>query len=66
MLNIPAGSQSGLKLRLKDKGLPGRSPGDQYVRLRLVTPPAENEAARSLYQQMAETMPFNPRESIGL
>jgi len=66
MLNIPAGSQSGLKLRLKDKGLPGRSPGDQYVRLRLVTPPAENEAARRLYQQMAEIMPFNPRELIGL
>ncbi|MEH6575956.1 MAG: DnaJ C-terminal domain-containing protein [Amphritea sp.] len=66
MLNIPAGAQSGLKLRLKGKGLPGRLPGAQYVILRLVTPPAENEEARSLYRQMAETMPFNPREPMGL
>lgn len=60
-ITIPAGSQSGLKLRLKGIGLPGRHPGDQVVMLRIETPPADSQSARDLYQKMAETLPFNPR-----
>lgn len=60
-LQIPPGSQSGRKLRLKGRGLPGRTPGDQYVVLQIVTPPADNEAARRLYEQMAHTFSFDPR-----
>lgn len=61
-LKIPAGSQSGQKLRLRGRGLPG---GDQYVVLEIHTPKAETEAAKELYQQMEKTMPFNPRQNIG-
>jgi curved DNA-binding protein len=65
-LKIPAGSQSGTKLRLKGKGLPGNPPGDQYVVLRMVTPPADTPEAKALYQTMAETMPLNPRAELGV
>jgi curved DNA-binding protein len=65
-LKIPAGSQSGTKLRLKGKGLPGNPPGDQYVVLRIMTPPADTPEARALYQTMAEKMPLNPRAELGV
>ncbi|MBV8342914.1 MAG: DnaJ domain-containing protein, partial [Gammaproteobacteria bacterium] len=32
-MRVPAGSQSGQKLRLRGRGLPGTPPGDQYVQL---------------------------------
>lgn len=64
-LKIPTGSNSGLKLRLKGRGLPGQPPGDQYVVLRLETPPADSDKARDFYRKMAELMPFNPRQSMG-
>lgn len=60
-LKLPEGAQSGQKLRLKAKGLPGKTPGDQYVVLKMVTPPADNPAKRAIYERMAEAMPFDPR-----
>lgn len=63
-LNIPAGSQSGQKLRLKGRGLPGKTPGDQYVTLTIVTPIATTDEQRDLYRHMAESMPFNPRAEL--
>jgi curved DNA-binding protein len=65
-LKIPAGSQSGQKLRLKGRGLPGKPSGDQFVVLRIVTPKAETPAARALYEQMAKEMPMHPRQHIGV
>jgi curved DNA-binding protein len=65
-LKIPPGSQSGRKLRLKDRGLPGRPHGDQFVVLRIVTPKAETPAARALYEQMAREMPMHPRLHMGV
>ena len=65
-LNIPAGSQSGRKLRLKGRGLPGKPGGDQYIVLRIETPPAESDKAREVYRKMAEAMPFNPRKARGI
>lgn len=64
-LKIPAGSQSGQKLRLKGRGLPAKTPGDQYLTLQIMTPKASTPAAQALYQQMAEQLPFNPREKMG-
>jgi curved DNA-binding protein len=61
MLKIPANSQSGGRLRLKGRGLPGEPPGDQYVTLKVVLPKADTASRRALYQQMAETMAFDPR-----
>lgn len=63
-LNIPEGSQTGNKLRLKGRGLPGNPPGDQYVLLKVYVPKAKNEAEKALYEKMAETMRFNPREAL--
>ena len=65
-LKIPAGSQTGSKLRLKGRGLPGTVAGDQYVVLKIVTPSAQTEAAKAIYEQMAKTMPFNPRAKMGV
>ena len=43
-MQIPAGAQSGQKLRLRGRGLPGQPPGDQYVQLKVVLPPARHAA----------------------
>jgi len=65
-LKISPGSNSGSKLRLKGRGIPGNPAGDIYVTLSVVTPQATSEAARKLYQEMAKTMAFNPRVKMGV
>ena len=40
-LKIKPGTQSGQKMRLKGKGMPGSPPGDQFVEIRIHTPPAD-------------------------
>jgi curved DNA-binding protein len=65
-LKISPGSNSGSKLRLKGRGIPGDPAGDIYVILSVVTPQATTEAARILYQEMAKTMAFNPRVKMGV
>ena len=64
-VKIPAGAQSGQKLRLKQRGLPGKTPGDQYVILQIRVPKADTESAKKFYQEMAKEMPFNPRTHLG-
>ncbi|MGE0807939.1 MAG: DnaJ C-terminal domain-containing protein [Burkholderiaceae bacterium] len=62
-LSVPAGSADGRKLRLRGKGLPSEPPGDLYVVLNVVLPPADTPAAREAYRQMAERFPqFDPRK----
>lgn len=61
-VNIPAGSQHGRKLRLRGKGIPGKTPGDLYLELAVVLPPADSPRARELYEQMARDLAFNPRQ----
>ena len=63
-LKIPAGSRSGRKMRLKGRGLPGRQPGDQYVVLRIETPPAQTEEQRAFYERMSRELPFDPRAHL--
>ncbi len=64
-LKIPAGSQSGSRLRLKNRGLcsAGQS-GDQIVTLKIVAPKAETPEQKELYQQMAKLMPMDPRAEL--
>jgi curved DNA-binding protein len=64
-LKVPPGSQSGLKMRLRGRGLPGDPPGDQLVVLQIVTPPADTDAARRLYERMARELPMHPRAGLG-
>ena len=60
-VRIPAGSQAGRKLRLKGRGIPAATPGDLYLVLEIVLPPADNAKARELYQRMEQELAFNPR-----
>ena len=60
-VTVPAGSQSGRKLRLKGRGIPASPPGDLYLILDVVLPPANNDKARAIYQAMARDLAFNPR-----
>jgi curved DNA-binding protein len=60
-MQIPAGAQSGQKLRLRARGLPGQPPGDQYVQLKVVLPPADSPQAKALYEEMRARLNFNPR-----
>jgi curved DNA-binding protein len=61
-LRIPAGSQSGRKLRLKGRGMPGANPGDQMVELSIRTPPAHDDGQRAAYGVLHEAFKdFDPR-----
>jgi curved DNA-binding protein len=63
-LRIPAQSQTGSRLRLRGRGLAGDPPGDQYVVLKVVLPPADTPAARELYERMRNELAFDPRASL--
>jgi curved DNA-binding protein len=66
-LKIPAGSATGNKLRLKARGIPGKTPGDFFVVLQIVPPPATDEADKAFYRKMAEQFKsFNPRAKLGV
>lgn len=61
-LSIPAGSQTGKKLRLKGRGFPGAPAGDQYILLNIYIPEPKTDSQRQLYQMMAKEMhDYNPR-----
>ncbi len=60
-LTIPAGAQTGQKLRLRGRGFPGTPSGDQFVSIKLVTPTAETPAAKEAYERMRREFNFNPR-----
>ncbi|MFZ3128931.1 MAG: DnaJ C-terminal domain-containing protein, partial [Rhodoferax sp.] len=65
-VTVPPNARSGLKLRLKDRGLPGKPPGHLYLLLDIALPPATTEAARKAYEQLAQATPFNPRRHLGV
>src|SRR6185437_442488 len=61
-LRIPAGSRSGRKLRLKGRGMPGRTPGDQIVALTIQTPSADDDQSRAAYAAFEKAFEdFDPR-----
>lgn len=63
-MRIPAGAQSGQKLRLRGRGLPGTAPGDEFVQLKVVLPPADTPKAKELYESMQRELPFDPRADL--
>lgn len=63
-VRIPAGMQSGRKLRLKGRGIPGSPPGDLYLVAEIMLPPADNPKARALYETMARELAFDPRKGV--
>jgi curved DNA-binding protein len=60
-LTIPAGAQSGQKLRLRGRGFPGTPHGDQIVSIKLVTPAAQSAQAKQAYERMKSEFNFDPR-----
>lgn len=64
-LKIPPGSGQGRELRIKGRGIPAKEAGDLYAVLKIVLPPADTEAAQTLYRDMAEKFSFDPRAKFG-
>ncbi len=53
-LKIPAGSEAGRKLRLRGRGLPGETPGDQIVELEVLAPRPQTPAQTSAYEALRD------------
>src|SRR6195256_3011090 len=62
-MKVPAGSQTGQKLRLAGKGLPkpGGGAGDLYAVLTIVVPPSLSEQEKKLYEALRDASRFDPR-----
>ncbi len=64
-VRIPAGLVNGRKLRLKARGLPGKTPGDFFYILKIVQPTPEAESEKKAYLAFqAAFKNFNPRATI--
>jgi curved DNA-binding protein len=64
-VKIPAGSATGRKLRLKGRGLPGKTPGDFYYVLQVTLPAATTDSAKKAWEDVAAAFPgFNPRATL--
>ena len=68
LLRIPPGTNSGQKLRLREKGMPViRRPGqrgDLYVELQVVVPKPVDERVRNLLKELARIEPQDPRRGL--
>jgi curved DNA-binding protein len=65
-LKVPAGSSGGRKLRLRGRGLPSSKPGDLFVVLKVVLPPAESAEDLAAWEAFRSTWPtFDPRAGRG-
>jgi len=61
-MNIPPGTSSGQKLRLRGKGLgKGADQGDQLIRVMIAVPKYLSDQERDLWDQLAQTSTFHPR-----
>jgi len=63
-MKLAENTKGGKKLRLKGRGLPGKVSGDQYVVLQIITPEANTDELKDLYNKMAELSQFNPRSNF--
>jgi molecular chaperone DnaJ len=68
VLRIPPGTQTGQKLRMREKGVPSATRagviGDQIVELRIVIPEIPNVEAKELWQKLEKLHPENPRAEL--
>src|SRR5947208_6155000 len=67
-LKVPPGTQSGQKLRLREKGVPSAKRegdrGDQIVEIKIVVPEARDLKARELWQELQKLDPVDPRQEL--
>lgn len=69
-LRIPAGTQSGQKFRLRERGVPSlRNPemrGDQFVEVQITLPRIISEETKEILRAFEKANPENPRRVMGL
>ena len=69
-LKIPAGTESGQKFRLRERGFPSlRNPslrGDQFVEVKITLPRILSEETKELLRQYEKLNSENPRKAMGL
>jgi curved DNA-binding protein len=64
-VKVPAGSVAGRKLRVKGRGLPGKTPGDFYFVLKIAQPLPSSDAEKKAYADLQNAFnTFNPRALI--
>jgi molecular chaperone DnaJ len=67
-LKIPPGTQSGQKLRLREKGVPSAVKdgirGDEIVEVKLVVPQLRDEKSKEIMREFATLNPEDPREEL--
>ena len=68
LLKIPPGTQSGQKLRLREKGVPSATKdgvrGDEIVEINVTVPMPRDERTKELLQELAKLNPEDPREEL--
>jgi molecular chaperone DnaJ len=68
LLRVPPGTNSGQKLRLREKGVPSvRTPGqrgDQYIELQVMVPKPVDERVRELLKELEKIAPEDPRKDL--
>lgn len=69
-LKIPAGTESGQKFRLRERGFPSlRNPqlrGDEFVEVKIALPRVISEETKELLRQFEKLNPESPRKAMGL
>jgi len=67
-LRIPPGTQSGQKLRMRERGVPSATKegarGDEIVTVEVSVPQLRDERSREILREFAKLNPEDPRESI--
>ncbi|WP_263370598.1 J domain-containing protein [Granulicella cerasi] len=67
-LKIPQGTQTGQKLRMREKGVPSATRegqrGDQIVEIKVVVPKVQDERSKEILRELEKLNPQDPREEI--
>jgi curved DNA-binding protein len=64
-VKVPPNSQPGKKLRLKGRGIPAQPPGDFYVVLQVVLPPARSEQQRRAWEELRREFTAGAGAEVG-
>jgi len=67
-LKIPPGTQTGQKLRMREKGAPSATRegarGDQIVEVKIVVPKVQDERSKEILRELQKLNPEDPREEL--
>ena len=68
LLKIPPGTQSGQKLRLREKGVPSATRdgtrGDEIVEVKVTVPMPKDERSKEILRELAKLNPEDPRADL--